>query len=465
MYNDRLPPQNVEAEEAVIGSLLIDGEALTRVAAVLKADDFALQRTKAAFQACQILFEQHRAINQVTVADQLNQRGLLESVGGADWLTDLIIKVPTSAHIEHYARIVHRDAMMRRLIDAAEQIRGIGYEGGPDVEDVLTKAEDMLLKLRTVDEGREMVLLKQVLDQYLEEKRELDQRRPDAPHIVPTGFFDLDKLFGGGLQRSDLVILAARPALGKSSLALNIAHNAAKKGAHVAIFTLEMSREQLADRLISSLTKVDSNRLRMMRQGQVGEVDEDTLMHAIGELSDLPIWIDDTSSPTAGEIRSKARRLYMERGLDLIIVDYMQLLTSERSGGFSGNTNRVQEMSEISRVLKGLARDLDVPVVSLSQLSRAPERPPRRPLLADLRESGSIEQDADIVMFIYREDKTLTEEEWERLHPSEPFPRGVTELIVSKHRHGATKTINLFFDESTTTFRNGLAPARARQQG
>ncbi len=461
MYTDRLPPQNIEAEEAVIGSLLIDGEALTKVASILKPEDFGLQRTKAAYEACSTLFERHAVINQVTVADELSQRGVLESVGGVDWLTDLVVKVPTSAHIEQYARIVHRDSMMRRLIDAAERIRSIGYEGGPDVDDVLTKAEDMLIRLRSVDEGRELIQLKDVLDEYLKEKTELQLRRPDAPHIVPTGFVDIDKLLGGGLQRSDLVIVAARPALGKSSLALNIAHNAAKlKGAHVAMFTLEMSREQMADRLISSVTRMDTNRLKLIRQGQGAEFDEDLLLPAIGELSELSIWIDDSSSPSAGEIRSKSRRLYMEHGVDLIIVDYMQLISGERNS--YGASNRVQEMSEISRMLKALARDLNVPVISLSQLSRASEKPPRRPIMSDLRESGSIEQDADIVMFLYREDKNVSEEEWEKLHPSEPYPSGITELIVAKHRHGATKTINLYFDETVTTFRNGMAPVRNR---
>ena len=449
---DRLPPQDVEAEEAVVGSLLIDSDALLKVATVLEAGDFSLPRTKACYDACLALFDRTEAINQVTVAQELYQKGVLEEIGGAMYLSHLVAKTPTSAHIEHYARIVHRVAMMRRLIEASEAIAAVGYEGGPDVDAALTQAEDHLFRLRTGEGGRDFVALSDILTQYLEDRRESSELRPDAPEIIPTGFLDLDKLLGG-LQRSDLVILAARPSLGKSSLALNIAYNAANaSGAHVALFSLEMGKEQLADRLLSSVSQIDAYRLREYRQGRQFDTEEGSLVQAIGELSDLPIWVDDTPLLNVVEMRSKARRLHIECGLDLIIIDYLQLMHGDGRG--SGG-NRVQEVSEISRSLKGLARDLDVPVLALSQLSRAIEsRPDRRPMLSDLRESGSIEQDADVVMFIFREDMIHGEEQWEKLHPDRPYPKGASEIIVAKHRHGPIGMIKLWFDERITTFRN-----------
>ena len=463
MYTDRLPPQDLEAEEAVIGSLLIDGNALIRIASFLKPEDFAVSRTKLLYETCRALFDRKDAINQVTLAHDLGSRGLLESIGGTAYLGGLVTKVPTSAHIENYARIVQRTAVMRRLIGAAEGIAAIGYEGGPDVDHALTEAEDLLYSLRRGEGNRDFVPLHRILDEYLEEKRMADSTRPDAPDVVPTGFIDMDKMLGG-LQRSDLVILAARPSLGKSSLALNIAYNAAKMAtAHVAIFSLEMGKEQLADRLISSITKMDSYKLRQIRQGSQEhrghETDEMLIMPAIGELSELAMWIDDTPLLDVVEMRSKARRLHMEQGLDLVVVDYMQLMKGPPGASFSNN--RVQEVSEISRSLKGLARDLHVPVLALSQLSRAVEmRPNRKPMLSDLRESGSIEQDADVVMFIYREDMYQQEQDWEKMHPDKPYPKGVAEIIVAKHRHGPTGALSLYFDEKTTTFRNALVGSR-----
>ncbi len=458
MYTERLPPQDLEAEEAVIGSLLIDGQSFLKVAALIKAEEFSVERTRQCFSACYSLFERNEGINQVTVAHELSRLGLLDSIGGAAYLGHLVVSVPTSAHIEHYARIVHRTAMMRRLIDAAEAISAIGYEGGPDVDNALTESEDLLFRLRSGEGGRDFVALSAVLDQYLEEKNLSDSPRPDAPEVVPTGFIDLDRLLGG-MQRSDLLILAARPSLGKSSLALNVAYNAAKiSTAHVGLFSLEMGKEQLADRLLSSISEIDSYRLRQYRQGEHSEAQEATLMPAIGELSELSIWIDDTPLLGVAEMRSKARRLHMERGLDLLVVDYMQLMRGDSN---FGSNNRVQEVSEISRSLKGMARDLDVPVLALSQLSRAVEmRPNKRPILSDLRESGSIEQDADVVMFIHREDAYTTAQEWETLHHDRPYPKGIADIIIAKHRNGPTGSLQLVFDERTTTFRNALVGVR-----
>ena len=452
MYTDRLPPQDTEAEDAVIGSLLIDGNSFLKVAAFLKGDDFSSERSKACFEACRLLFDRGEGINQVTVAHELGSQGLLESIGGSPLLSHLVAKVPTSAHIEHYARIVHRTATLRRLIGAAEGIASIGYDAGPDVDAALTEAEDLLYRLRIGKGDRDFVPLRDILNQYLEEKQLLTTARPDAPSFIPTGFFVLDELLGG-LQRSDLVILAARPSLGKSSLALNIAYHAAKvAGAHVAIFSLEMGKEQLADRLMSSISRIDTYKLRQFRLGSHSEAEEAALMAAVGELSEVTIWVDDTPLLGVVEMRSKARRLYIERGLDLIIVDYLQLMRGD--GNFNSN-NRVQEVSEISRSLKGLSRDLDVPVLAVSQLSRAVEmRPSRRPQLSDLRESGSIEQDADIVMFIYREDLYHKQEDWEKLFPDRPFPQGMAEIIVAKHRNGPIGNVQLYFDQRRTSFRD-----------
>ncbi|MCH7553534.1 MAG: replicative DNA helicase [Chloroflexi bacterium] len=450
----RLPPQDTEAEEAVIGSLLIDGASLIRVAAILKTEDFSTQRTKACYEAGLALFERSEAINQVTMASELEHQGVLDGIGGTLFLSQLVTKVPTSAHIEHFARIVHRVAIMRHLVEAADAIADIGYEGSPDVDAALSQAEDLLFRLRMGEGSRDFIHLGSVLTQYLEERRRSSTLRPDAPEFIPTGFFDMDKILGG-FQRSDLIILAARPSIGKSSLALNIAHKAAKESAHVAIFSLEMGKEQLADRLLSSVSKIDTYRLRQFRQGRNAEAEEASLLPAIGELSELPIWIDDTPLLSVVEMRSKARRLHMERGLDLIIVDYLQLMRSDAVGY---SANRVQEVSEISRSLKGMARDLDVPVLALSQLRRAVEmRPDQRPMLSDLRESGSIEQDADVVLFIHREDRLLTEEQWEKAHPDRPYPRGIAEIIIAKHRHGPIGTVRLWFDEKITTFRDAVA--------
>ena len=460
MVTSRLPPQDREAEEAVIGSLLIDSDAYVKVASVLKGDDFAFQSTKLCFEGCQALFDRSDKINQVTLAHELGSKGQLEAVGGAGYLTSLILKVPTSAHVEHYARLVHRSSVHRQLIQAADAIKSIGYEDRPDIDSALTEAEDLLFRLRIGKGSRDFVPLQEILNQYLEEKKALSQARPDAPAFIPTGFLDLDKLLGG-LQRSDLVILAARPSLGKSSLALNIAYHAARiGGAHVAVFSLEMGKEQLADRLISSVSKpsIDTYKLRQFRQGNHSEGEEAALMTAIGDLSEVPMWIDDTPLGSVVEMRSKARRLYIERGLDLVIIDYLQLMRGDT--GYNSN-NRVQEVSEISRSLKGLARDLDVPVLALSQLSRAVElRPNRRPQLSDLRESGSIEQDADVVMFIHREDMIYREEDWEKQFPDRPYPQGMAEIIVAKHRNGPIGSVQLYFDQKTTTFKNALVGYR-----
>lgn len=448
-----LPPNDVEAEEAVIGSLIIDGEAIFQIAPFLKAEDFFREQNQWCYQACLDLYQRNEAINQVTLAHELAQHKRLDDAGGLAYLSTLAAQVPTSLHVENYARIVHRTAVMRRLIDAAGRIARLGYEGGPDVDGVLSRAETFLFQLRRPDtSSRGFVHIRDVLDEYLRESAlapaaTIEGRRGH----VPTGFKDMDKLLGG-FHPSDLVILAARPGLGKSALALNIARQAAlQHGATVAFFSLEMAKEQLAQRLLASESGVDGQRLRM---GTFNDAEERAIMEANGVLSEAPLYVDDTPLLSVVEMRSKARRLHTERpsGIGLIIVDYLGLMHEP------GYRDRVQEISAISRSLKGLARELDVPVLAVSQLSRAVmARPDHVPQLSDLRDSGSIEQDADVVMFIHREDAYHTEEDWKKTHPLEPYPKGIARVIVAKHRNGPVGQLRLYFRDHLAKFEN-LAP-------
>lgn len=448
MYQERLPPHDIDAEEAVIGSLLIDGDSAYKVATLLKPEDFYREKNRYCYEACIALYQRNEAINQVTAAQELARQERLEPIGGAAYLSHLLSVVPTSVHLEYYGQIVHRLAMMRRLISAAGQIAAIGYDAGPDLDVSLDKAEDLLYRLRTGQPSGEMVHIRQVLDRFFEESMPATDTEETRLTSVPTGFTKLDEILGG-LQRSDLIILAARPSLGKTTMAINIARNAAmNKGAHVAVFSLEMSADALVQRLLSTESSVDP---RLLRQGALSEIDEWRLMNASGLLSEAPVYIDDTPQIGMAEMRGKARRLHYERRLDLVIVDYLQLIEGEGRR----NENRVQEISEISRSLKGLARELNVPVVAVSQLSRAVEwRASHRPQLSDLRESGSIEQDADIVLFIYRDDAVYTEEEWKKTHLDEPYPRGIANIIIAKHRNGPTGELDLRFVPRLSKFEN-----------
>ena len=446
MYAERLLPHDVDAEESVVGSILIDSLALTGVSSFLTSADFYLAKTRSSFEACLAIFDRGEAINQVTVAHQLSLMGRLEEVGGASYLGHLVSTVPTSVHIEHYARIVQRASTMRQLISAAGNIATIGYEGSADPDSSLDRAEKLLYEIRSGRGTRDFVHIRQVLDTFMEEGPVLDVSADGYAGPVPTGFSDLDELLGNGLQRSDMVVLAARPSLGKSSLAFNIVRNAAGQGFRVGVFSLEMSAEQIGIRLVAGEAGVDSHRMRI---DMLNEREMKRKLDAIGVLSDLPLYIDDTPIQGVVEIRGKAIRLKSERGLDLIVVDYLQLI-----GDMSGRReNRAQEMGEISRSLKGLARDLNVPLVACSQLNRAIEnRPSHRPILSDLRESGSIEQDADIVAFIHREDQHTTRDEWEKRHPTDPYPENVAELLIAKHRNGPTGTIPLYFRQDVVRF-------------
>ena len=447
MNNDRLPPHNVEAEEAVVGSLLLDAEAVILIADRLKPEDFYDERHRWAYEACISLYGRSEAINQITVAQELVRMGKLADVGGAAFLSHTVSVLPTSVHAEYYAQIVSRLSVMRQLISAAGYIATLGYEADPDVESVLSKAEDILFKLRHGESPRDFVHIRKVLEQYFEQANGESTDQSGQPTRLLTGYPYLDDMLGG-LQRSDLIILAARPSMGKSSLGLGIARNlAVEHGASVAFFSLEMPKEQLVQRLISGEAGVDPKRLRI---GMYTEREERQVLEAAGVLSEASIYIDDSGTVRMMDIRGKSRRLQHDHGLDLIVVDYLQLI---REAGKV--ENRSQEISMISRELKSIARELNIPVIALSQLSRAVEmRTPHIPQLSDLRESGSIEQDADIVLFIYREDVYTTEEEWEKCNPDKPYPRGIANIIIAKHRNGPTGQVDLRFIPQMAKFDN-----------
>jgi replicative DNA helicase len=431
---DKTIPANLEAEEAVLGSLLIDPDAIIKIAAFCKADDFYREKNGWIYQAILELHERREPADFVTLVDELERREQLQEVGGVAYITSLVNSVPTAVHVEYYARIVERTATLRRLIGAAGQIAALAYEEAEDVDEVVDRAEQLIFSVSERRVRRDLSPVREIMGDVVNRIEFLHSHRGEILG-VPSGFTRLDKLLGG-FQKSDLIILAARPGVGKTSLALNVAVNAAKRyGQRVAFFSLEMSAEQLVQRLLSSETGIDQQRLRL---GDIGEDQWLLLMAAAGDLSETLLFIDDTPAMSALELRTKARRLQAEHGLDMVIVDYLQLMRSE-----SRSENRVQEISYITRSLKGLARELEVPLLALSQLSRAVEsRSDHKPILSDLRESGSIEQDADIVMFIYRED--MVKEESNR--------KNVADVIIAKHRNGPTDTVPLYFDRALTKF-------------
>ncbi len=431
---DRLPPNNPEAEEAVLGSLLMDPEAIGKIVAFLTRDDFYRERNGIIYEAARAIYDRREPVDFVSVADELKRQGRYDEVGGLVYLSHLIGVVPTAVHVEHYAHIVERTAIKRRLISAAGKIAAVAYDDSLDLDTTLEKSEQLLFGVSQRRVTRDFQSIGEILADYLQEM-ETRAAEGEGGRGVPTGFIELDKLTGG-LQRSDLVILAARPSMGKSSWALNIVQNSAlRSNATCAVFSLEMSKTQLAHRLLCSESGVDATKLRL---GMINESEQRKLHHALAVLSDAPIYIDDTPSINLTELRSKARRLAADRGVDLVVVDYLQLITTSRSGD-----NRVQEISEISRSLKALARELNAPVIALSQLSRAVEsRTPHIPMLSDLRESGSIEQDADIVLFIYRED----------MYNRETEKKGIADIYLAKHRNGPTGQFPLLFLERTTRF-------------
>ncbi len=449
MNSDKLPPHDIDAEEAVIGSLLIDGTAIYKIAPFLDQADFYGERNQWIYEACLALSQRDEAVNQITLAQELDRQKKLEGCGGAAYLSHLISIVPTPLDVEHYAQIVYRLSIMRHLINAGSQIAALGYEADPDVEASLSRAEDILFRLRHGQTPRDFVHIRQVLDKYFEDTTPdtaTERGHLDIPYVL-SGFTGLDE-FLDGFQRSDLIIIAGRPSMGKTSLALNIARNAAvDQGACVALFSVEMAQEPLVLRLLSSESGVN---LKQVRLGAHSEREERGIMNATGILSEAPIYIDDSPQLRVVEMRSKARRLYYEHGINLIIVDYLQLMQGDGRG-----ENRVQEISFISRSLKAIARDLDVPVIAVSQLSRAVEwRASHVPQLSDLRESGSIEQDADVVIFVNREENYYpSREAWQAEHPDEPFPPPA-DIIVAKHRNGPIGQVNLRFIPKLAKFEN-----------
>ncbi len=446
----RASPANLEAEEAALGSLLIDPSAIMRIAPVLRPEDFYSERNRWIYEAVRKLHDQGQPPDFVTVCNELEGENRLQEIGGPAYITSLINSVPTAVHAEHYARIVSDMAVRRRLLDAATRIASLAYEEADDVRELVDRAEQIVFAIAERGLQRETRPISEVLDEVIERLDFLRQGQGEI-YGVPTGFRFLDEMLGG-LQRSDLVILAGRPAMGKTSLALSIARQTALRySKKVALFSLEMSADQLVQRLLSAQSNIESQR---MRKGLISEDEFTLLVNVAGMLGDTQIYIDDTPALTAMSLRSKARRLHSEYGLDLLVVDYLQLM----QGDFRSE-NRVQEISYISRALKGLARELKIPVLALSQLSRAVEsRHDKRPMLSDLRESGSIEQDADVVMFIYREEMYFQkEEEWERVQKRrsihKDYPKDLADLIVAKHRNGPTGVVTLYFDRQHTDFR------------
>ncbi|HDQ74070.1 MAG TPA: replicative DNA helicase [Chloroflexi bacterium] len=430
---DKMVPQNVEAEEAVLGSLLIDPEALFRVAPFLKANDFYIQKNAWIYEAILALHERREPIDFLTICDELDRREQLAEVGGAAYITQLINAVPSAIHVESYGHIVEQAAIRRRLINAASQIAQLAYQEAEEIDLTVDQAEQALFNVSQRRITRDLTPIQEVIRSYYDRIEYLYAHQGE-PLGVPTGYVDIDRMLGG-LQRSDFIIIAARPSVGKTSLCLSVARNAARYGQHVAVFSLEMSKEQIVQRIVSAETGIDTQRLRM---GQLQDNEWPLFVEATGKLADLPIYIDDTPAISVLQLRTKARRLHSEHGLDLIFVDYLQLMS-----GDVHSENRVQEVSYISRSLKAIARELDVPVVAASQLSRAVEqRTDKRPILADLRESGSLEQDADIVMFIYRD---------ELYHPDTERPN-IADVIIAKHRNGPTGNIQLFFRKRLAQF-------------
>jgi len=425
----KVPPQNVEAEQSVLGSVLLDKNAIIKIADILRSDDFYREDHTTIYNSILKLFEKRKPIDVVTLTDELEKEKKLKDVGGASYLATLVNSVPTAAHVTTYATIVHQKATLRRLISAAADITELGFDEMADLETILDKAESVLFNVSQKYTRQYFTPIKDILEESFERIDKLHKEK-GAIRGVPTGFRDLDNLLAG-FQPSDLIILASRPSIGKSSLALNIAdYVGCERKIPVGIFSLEMSKEQIIDRLLCLRGSVDSWKLRT---GNLEDEDFGKLNYAMGMLSETPIFIDDSPFLNVMEIRTKARRLQMEQSLGLIIIDYLQLMSGVNSRGAD---NRVQEVSEISRSLKALARELNVPVLALSQLSRAVEhRPDKKPILADLRESGSIEQDSDVVMFIYRDD----------YYDPGTERKNIAEILIRKHRNGPTGDIELYF--------------------
>ncbi|MFA7314460.1 MAG: replicative DNA helicase [Candidatus Magasanikbacteria bacterium] len=446
---EKIPPQNIEAEKSLLGSILIDKDAMLKISDIVNETDFYKRSHSFIYEIMLELYQKNEPIDVLTVANRLEERKLLESCGGKSYLIELSNSVPTASHIQQYAEIIKRKSTLRQLLNSAHEIAKLGYqEDADDVEQLLDQAQQQLYTITQKQSKQTFVSIRGVLSTAFERIDELHKEKGKL-RGVPSGIKKLDELMAG-FQKSDLIILAARPSVGKTSFALDIARHAATKyKVPVGFFSLEMSKEQLVDRMLCAEAGID---LWKMRTGNLSDKpdsdDFPRIGHAMGVLSEAPIYIDDTPGNNVMQIRTKARRLQAEHGLGMIVIDYMQLMESHND---KNSSNRVQEVAVISRNLKGIARELNIPVIALSQLSRAVEQSkPAIPKLSHLRESGSIEQDADIVMFLYRKaaDRNY------RLEDIPPDERNIAEIHVAKHRNGPTGVIRTFFDEARTSFKN-----------
>ena len=433
----KIPPNDVEAEQAVIGSMLTDKEAVSAAMEVLKPEDFYREDNRTIFEAVLSLYGRSEPIDIITLKSELSSMGKFEAVGGLEYIAELPDKVPTTANVEQYIKIVEEKAVLRNLIKTANEIITLGYDQTQEVDSIIDGAEKKIFEVMQKKNQKGYTPIKDILVETFTELEQLYNQKQRITGI-PTGFSDLD-FRTSGLHNSDLILVAARPAMGKSAFALNIATNAAVRAkVPVAIFSLEMSKEQMTSRILCSEAMVDSNKVRT---GKIDDEEWGKLAAASGELSEANIYIDDTPGISIMEIRAKCRKMKIEKNIGLVVIDYLQLVQGSGKRGSS----REQEIAEISRSLKILAKEIDVPVMALSQLSRAPEqRPDHRPMLSDLRESGSIEQDADIVMFLYRDDYYNEDSE----------KKNIAEVILAKHRAGSTGTVELLWLGNYTKFAN-----------
>lgn len=437
----RVPPHNLEAEASVLGSLMLDKDAVIKIADLLKIGDFYKDDHNLIYETMLALYEEREPIDVLSLSNKLEEKGQLERVGGSSYLASLVNTVPSATNVVHYAKVVQKKALLRRLITAASDIIELGYDESEDAQKLLDEAEQKIFAVSQKYIKQDFIPIKSILELAFNRIDEL-HKSDNAFRGVETHYPDLDNILAG-LQKSDLIILAARPSVGKTTFALDLARQVGVMSkVPVGIFSLEMGADQLVDRMIAAQADVDLWRLRTGKLSSEGAGNDfEKISDAMGILSEAPIFIDDSGSLNIMEMRTMARRLQAEHDLGLIIVDYLQLMEGRSRSG----DNRVQEISEISRGLKQLARELNIPVIALSQLSRAVEsRPDQIPKLSDLRESGSIEQDADVVMFLYRED---------RVKPDTPN-KGIADVIIAKHRNGPVGKISLFFEENSTTFKS-----------
>ena len=437
MVSNRLPPHDINAEESVLGSILIDKESLITVSGILGPKDFYREKNKWVFESMLEVYNRGDAIDQVTIANELVNQGNLEELGGSAYLAYLISIVPSSVHVKEYATVIAKTSQLRQLIKAGSEIVDIGFTDTSDVTNSYGKAEKILFDLKDGRSSEDFTHLKDVLEQYMKETANLKGDPDSAMAPVTTGFEDMDRILSGGLQNSDLVVLAARPSLGKSTLAFNIAREASVSGKTVGIFSLEMSSDQLGQRLLTSEARVDN---ALVRRGSPN-IKWKNINIASGKLAQAPLYIDDTPALSILDLRSRARRLKRERNIELLIVDYLQLMQGPKN-----SENRQNEISQITQSLKALAKELDIPVIALSQLSRAVEqRTKKEPMLSDLRESGAIEQDADVVIFLYR--PAVYDKEDQDL-------KGLAYLIVAKQRNGPTGRVTATFIDTYARFDN-----------